>query len=137
MMALRAAESLHTVGICGFPISNDEEYKERYVKQHMLMCLPVLRSLAQSFEAKKNQIADILDVLKIDQRIPKFRPHRFPNECNAWCAAACPTHAGRRCCLQRLRKWDKECQKDFTMYQLQSRLLKHMLFRVAAQLQLY
>jgi hypothetical protein len=136
MMALVAAKSLHTVSICGFPASRSERYTRIYMRTHVLMCLPVLKSLVQSF-AQKNQSSDILEVLKVDQRIPKFRSHRYPDECNAWCAAACPTHAGYHCCWRRLGKWYEECKKDFTLYQLQGRLLElDMKFEVAAKLQL-
>jgi hypothetical protein len=138
MLALRAAENLHTMSICGFEVTNDQKYHKRYIARHVEMCVPPLRSLHRNAENRKGHY---LDVLKVDRRIPGFKPHPYGKGCNVWCRTTCAEHPTddfgpfpHWCCVEHIEK-TKSCKKDFKEYEeLGEDLERYMMERAAWRL---
>jgi hypothetical protein len=141
MEALCAAKSLHTVSICGFQITNDQGYKERYMKQHVYMCMPIVRSVLQKRLPRNQHYLDAADVLKVDQRIPEFKPHEYKKGCTVWCKTTCAEHPvnhiwpyAHYCCFKHIKQ-KGTCRKDFKEYKDQGELLEiKMLFETISQI---
>lgn len=113
---LIVAKSLHTLSICEFPLNDDPVYKARYIRRHVWMCLPLLRSLHKTLKAN-NSSTSVLDMLKIDHHVPAFRPHHSPYDCNDWCALRCAEHDDRLfgCCTLNMMDY-QHCKKNTAQF---------------------
>ena len=95
MTALTVATSLHTLSVTNYPVEHIEvnsELVKRSIRDHVEMFAPLLTSLHASLKAR-GRGADILNVVKINRRLPGDRPHRAE--------ISCPGHCGRTCIWHR------------------------------------
>lgn len=95
MVALQVATSLHTLSVTNFPIEHIDISSDRVrlsIREHVEMFAPLLTSLHATLQAT-GRGADILNVVKINRRLPGDRPHRAE--------ISCPGHCGRTCIWHR------------------------------------
>lgn len=96
VVALLAAQSLHTLSLTNFPIEHVDPKSQRIsrsVVDYVEMFAPVLTSLHTRFKAI-GQGNDVLSVLKITRRLPGERPQRREVRCHdRWgCGDTCVWH---------------------------------------------
>ena len=96
VVALTAAQSLHTVSLTNFPIEHVDPKSirmRRSVIDYVEMFAPLLTSLHTRLQAR-GQGDDVLSVLKITRRLPGERPQRKEKRCHSrWgCGNTCVWH---------------------------------------------
>jgi hypothetical protein len=94
MTALTVATSLHTLSVTNYPVEHIEvnsELVKRSIRDHVEMFAPLLTSLHASLKAR-GRGADILNVVKINRRLPGDRPHRAEISCAGYCGRSCVWH---------------------------------------------
>lgn len=94
MTALTAATSLHTLSVTNSPVEHiemDSELVKRSIRDHVEIFAPLLASLHAPLQAL-GRGADVLNVIKIDRRLPEDRPHRAEISCAGYCGRSCVWH---------------------------------------------
>lgn len=94
MTALTAATSLHTLSVTNLPVEHiemDSELVKRSIRDHVEMFAPLLTSLHAPLQAR-GRGADVLNVVKINRRLPEDRPHRAEISCAGYCGRSCVWH---------------------------------------------
>ena len=94
MTALMVAKSLHTLSLTNFPVEHIEmelQLARNSIKDHVEMFAPLLISLHTSLRAR-GRGKDILNVVKINRRLPGERPHRSEISCAGHCGKTCVWH---------------------------------------------
>lgn len=92
--ALTVATSLHTLSVTNYPVEHievDSELVRRSIRDHVEMFAPLLTSLHASLKAR-GRGEDILNVVKINRRLPEDRPHRAEISCAGHCGRSCVWH---------------------------------------------
>lgn len=94
MTALMVARSLHTLSISNLPIEDIDvngDALRLFIRGHVEMFAPLLTSLHASLQAR-GRGTDILNVVKINRRLPEDRPPRTEIRCDGYCRSTCFWH---------------------------------------------